>query len=139
MMYGPQKSDPCIVAEKPSNKPGQPGAETAERRQGAEGNAVEPSMCRTLCRGSMSQGLDRVREAAKANDRTHVSPPSPKVGARCVNCARRDLCGGQRVTAVPTAMMVSCPCAIGDPRGREAVRATSPRCNNGGGDLSRCV
>ena len=40
MMYGPQKSDPCIVAEKPSNKPGQPGAETAERRQGAEGNAV---------------------------------------------------------------------------------------------------
>ena len=66
MMNGPQKSDSCIVAKKPSNKSGQPGAEMVERRQGAEGNTVKPSMCRTLCRASMSQGLDRVREAAKA-------------------------------------------------------------------------
>ena len=66
MMNGPQKSDPCIVAKKPSNKPNQAGAETVERRRGAEGNTVEPSMYRTRCRGSMSQGLDRVREAAKA-------------------------------------------------------------------------
>ena len=66
MMNGSQKSDPRIVAEKLSNKPSQAGAETVERRQGAEGNTVKPSMCRTLCRGSMSQGLDRVREAAKA-------------------------------------------------------------------------
>ena len=66
MMYGSQKSDPRIVAEKPSNKPGRPGAETVERRQGTEGNAVEPSMYRTLCRVRMSQGLDRVRQAAKA-------------------------------------------------------------------------
>jgi len=65
-MHGPQKSDPRIVAEKPSNKPGRLGAEAVERRQGAEGNMVKPSMCRTLCRASMSQGLDRVRDAAKA-------------------------------------------------------------------------
>ena len=66
MMYGPQKSDPRVVAEKPSNKPSQAGAETVERRQGAEGNTVEPSMRRTLGWASMSQGLGRVREAAKA-------------------------------------------------------------------------
>ena len=63
MMNGPQKSDPRIVAEKPANKPNQAGAETVERRQGAEGNMVEPSMCRTLCRASVSQRLDRVRQA----------------------------------------------------------------------------
>jgi len=66
MMNGPQKSDLRIVAKKPSNKPGQAGAETVERRQGAEGNTVEPSMRRTLGWASMSQGLGRVREAAKA-------------------------------------------------------------------------
>ena len=63
MMNGPQKSDPRVVAEKPSNKPSQAGAETVERRQGAEGNRVKPSMRRTRCRASVSQGLDRVREA----------------------------------------------------------------------------
>lgn len=66
MMNGSQKSDPRVVAQKPSNKPSQAGAETVERRQGAEGNRVKPSMCRTRCRASMSPGLDRVREAAKA-------------------------------------------------------------------------
>ncbi len=74
MMNGSQKSDPRIVAEKLSNKPSQAGAETVERRQGAEGNTVKPSMCRTLCRGSMSQGLDRVREAAKARKILHPWP-----------------------------------------------------------------
>ena len=108
MMYEPQKSDLCIVAQKLSNKPGQLGAEAVERRQGAEGNTVEPSMFRTLCRVSMSQGLDRVRAVAKATKRNAgrtLHRHSPKVGARCVNCARRDLCGGHRVTDVPTAMI----------------------------------
>src|ERR1035437_5687429 len=102
MMNGPQKSDPRIVAKKPSNKPSQAGAETVERRQGAEGNAVKPSMRRTLCRARMSQGLDRVRKAVAGRK---LRRSLPKVGARCVNCARRDLCGGHRVTGVPTAMM----------------------------------
>ena len=35
----------------------------------------------------------------------------PEVGARCGKSARRDLCGGQRVTSVPTAI---CRCAPGD-------------------------
>ena len=68
MMYGPQKSDPRIVAQKPSNKPGRLGAEAVERRQGAEGNMVKPSMCRTLCRGSMSQGLDRARKRQRQGE-----------------------------------------------------------------------
>ena len=60
MMHEPEKSDLCKVAKKPANKPGQPGTEPVERRQGAEGNAGESSTRRTLSRASVSQGLDRV-------------------------------------------------------------------------------
>jgi RNA-directed DNA polymerase len=66
MMHEWEKSDLFKVAKKPTNKPGQPGAESVERREGAEGNTGEPHTCRTQCRESVPQGLDRVRHAAKA-------------------------------------------------------------------------
>ena len=66
MMHGPEKSDSSIVAMKPANKAGQPAAESVERREGAEGNMGEPRTRRTPSRESVSQGLDRVRQAAKA-------------------------------------------------------------------------
>ena len=65
MMHGDEKSDPAIVAVKPTNKSGQPDAERAEPRVGAKGNTIEHGMCRTPGRESMSHGLDRVRQAAK--------------------------------------------------------------------------
>ena len=67
MMNVLEKSDHCEVARKAANKPGQPGAESVERRRGAEGNTVEPHTCRTQCRGSVPQGLDRVRQAFAVN------------------------------------------------------------------------
>ena len=39
MMHEPEKSDSAIVATKPANKAGRPGAEQVERRVGTEGNA----------------------------------------------------------------------------------------------------
>ena len=39
MMYDHEKSDPAIVALKPTNKAGQPAAELVEPRAGAKGNA----------------------------------------------------------------------------------------------------
>ena len=66
MMHGREKSDSAVVAKKPANKAGQPAAERVERRAGAEGNMVEPRTRRTPRRESVSQGLDRVRQAAKA-------------------------------------------------------------------------
>jgi len=66
MMNDPQKSDLCIVAVKPANKPEGPGAERVEPRRGTKGNADEPNTCRTQRRESVPQGLDRVRERAKA-------------------------------------------------------------------------
>ena len=66
MMHGREKSDFAIVAMKPANKAGQPAAEWVERRAETEGNMVEPRTRRTPSRESVSQGLDRVRQAAKA-------------------------------------------------------------------------
>ena len=65
MMYGREKSDPAIIAVKPTNKAGQPVAEPVERRAGTKGNAGWQSTCRAQDRVSVSQALDRVRQAAR--------------------------------------------------------------------------
>ena len=65
MMHGREKSDPAIVARKPTNKAGQPAAEPVEPRAGAEGNAGQQSTRRAQNRASVSQALDRVRQAAR--------------------------------------------------------------------------
>jgi RNA-directed DNA polymerase len=65
MMHGLEKSDLAIVATKPANKAGPPAAEWVEPRAGAEGNTGQPHTRRTQSRGSVSQGLDRVRHAAR--------------------------------------------------------------------------
>jgi RNA-directed DNA polymerase len=65
MTHGREKSDPFAVAKKLANKTGQLGAESVERREGAEGNTGGQHMRRTQSRESMSQGLDRVRKAAQ--------------------------------------------------------------------------
>jgi RNA-directed DNA polymerase len=65
MMYGRGKSDSGIVAEKPTNKAGQPAAESVERRAGTEGNTVQQSTCRAQDRESVSQALDRIRRVAR--------------------------------------------------------------------------
>ena len=65
MMHGLEKSDLAIVAMKPANKAGQPAAEWVEPRVGTEGNTGRPHTRRTQSRCSVSQGLDRVRHAAR--------------------------------------------------------------------------
>jgi RNA-directed DNA polymerase len=65
MMNGGGKSDSAIVAEKSTNKAGQPAAEPAEQRAEAEGNARQQSTCRAQNRESVSQALERIRQAAR--------------------------------------------------------------------------
>ena len=65
MMHGLEKSDSAIRAMKPANNAGQPAAEWVEQRAGTKGNVGQPHTRRTQSRGSVSQGLDRVRQAAK--------------------------------------------------------------------------
>ena len=65
MMHGREKSDLAIRAKKPANKAGPPAAEWAEQRAGTEGNTGQPRTRRTQSRESVSQGLGRVRYAAR--------------------------------------------------------------------------
>jgi RNA-directed DNA polymerase len=81
VMHGREKSDPAIVATKPTNKAGQPAAEPVERRAGAEGNADQRRTRRAQDRVSVSQALGRVRRAARQRRRErftalfhHLSP-----------------------------------------------------------------
>src|SRR4051794_550986 len=64
-MHDHEKSDPAIVARKPTNAAGRPAAEPVERRVGAEGNAGQRSTHRAQDRASVSQALGRVRQAAR--------------------------------------------------------------------------
>jgi RNA-directed DNA polymerase len=64
MMHGREKSGSAIVAAKPANKAERSAAEPVERRVGAEGNAGQHSTRRTQNRASVSQALERIRQAA---------------------------------------------------------------------------
>src|SRR5688500_795797 len=50
---------------KPTNKAGQPAAELVEPRAGAEGNVSQQSTGRAQYRGTVSQALARIRQAAR--------------------------------------------------------------------------
>src|SRR5271163_4102859 len=64
-MNDPEKSDPRIVATKPTNKAGRPGAELVEPRLGSKGNAGQQSTHRSQSRARVTEALDRVRHAAR--------------------------------------------------------------------------
>ncbi len=69
MMHGLEKSDLAVVATKPANNAGSPAAERMEPKAGTKGNADPPRTRRTQSRGSVSQGLERVRQAARQSKR----------------------------------------------------------------------
>ena len=63
MMHEPEKSDFAVVATKPANKAGRPAAEQVERRAGTEGNVASKARAGSQNRGSVTQTLNRVRQA----------------------------------------------------------------------------
>jgi RNA-directed DNA polymerase len=65
MMHGRGKSDEAIVAVKAANKAEASAAEPVERRAEAEGNAGQPGTGRMQSRGTVTQGLARIRQAAR--------------------------------------------------------------------------
>src|ERR1700716_1308432 len=95
MMHEREKSDPAVVAVKPTNKAERSAAEPVERRAGANGNADQHNTCRAQYRVSVSQALERIRQV-----RRH----SLEVGAVCGKAARTVLCGGRSAMGVPTAI-----------------------------------
>ena len=99
-----RESDSLIVSGKPSNKirDNKRMAEKVERRRLAKGNLVARNKGRTQSREILQSELDRIRQAALTITRQGVCASLPKAGARCGNSDRRDLCGGCRVTGIPT-------------------------------------
>ena len=84
MMHDHEKSDPAIVAVKPTNKAGQPAAELAEPRAGAEGNVSQQSTGRAQYRETMSQALKRIRHVVRYHDapsRTRGGSRMPELGS----------------------------------------------------------
>jgi RNA-directed DNA polymerase len=65
MMNGAEGSGLAIVAMKPANKSSPGDAERAERRARTEGTPEQQSTCRTQSRESVTQALDRIRQAAR--------------------------------------------------------------------------
>jgi group II intron reverse transcriptase/maturase len=83
MMHGREKSDPEIVAMKPTNNAAPAAAELVERRAGTKGNASQQSTLRAQDRAGVSQALDRIRQAARHNKKErftallhHINPVS---------------------------------------------------------------
>ena len=100
MMHGREKSDPAIVAGKPTNKAVSTAAEPVERRAGTKGNANQQSMDRAQNRDTVSQAPERIRRVAKQA----VRRQPPKVGAVCGNPARTDLSGLRLASALKSAV-----------------------------------
>src|SRR6266404_3830307 len=67
MMHDREKSDSAIVAGKPTNKAVPTATESVERRAEAKGNASQQSTRRTQSRVSVSQALERIRQAVTKN------------------------------------------------------------------------
>src|ERR1700680_4427663 len=64
-MHGPEESDSVVVAGKPTNKAERSVAEPVEPRTGTKGNADQQSTRRAQNRESVSQALERIRQAAR--------------------------------------------------------------------------
>ena len=100
-IYAVEKSDTPILLRKPPNK--DRSAEEAEKRGVAKGSVEEFTACRTLNREQASMKFPRCTWSRQTEQDDDVPRHLPKAGALCGNSARRDLCGGQGVTSVPTA------------------------------------
>ena len=119
MMHEREKSDPAIVAVKPTNKAEQSAAEPVEPRARTEGNVDQQSTHRTQIRARVSQALERVRQAAKARkkerftallhhidlDLLRLSFYALKRNAACCSCGS----GGASATAsLPSSWVWAC-------------------------------
>jgi hypothetical protein len=95
-MHGSGESYRGIVPTKQPNESQGGPQEAVEGRPPTKENMVQSNSRRTQSRESGPSGLDRVREAEL---RRQVS----EVGTVCVRSASTGLCGGCRVTGIPTA------------------------------------
>src|SRR5947209_8588116 len=97
MMHGHEKSDSAIVAGKPTNKAVSTAAEPVERRVEAKGNASQQSTRRTQSRVSVSQALERIRQAVT---KKNALPSHTQGGSRMPELGPYGS-GAARLAAIP--------------------------------------
>src|ERR1700736_5065581 len=98
-MHGGGESSDCIVPAKCANKGGEPLAERMEGRRSAK--EIPEHWADAGHRARQFSATPVLRECVRTQNGPGV--PISKVGTVCVRSASTGLCGGQRVTAVPTA------------------------------------
>src|SRR5215208_6683447 len=98
MMHEPEKSDPVVVAGKPTNKAAQAAAELVEPRTGTKGNAAQQSTRRAQDRVSVSQALERVWQAARQRKKERFTALLHHIGPAMLrtafNAIKRDAAPG---------------------------------------------
>src|SRR6266481_3612030 len=106
MMHGREKSDPAIVAVKPTNKAVPTAAEPVEPRAGAKGNARQQSTHRTQGRERVAQALERVRQAARQRKKERFTALLHHISIDCLRMAffalKRDAASGVDGLTWPT-------------------------------------
>jgi len=88
-MHGPEKSDPVIVAGKPTNKAERSAAELVEPRTGTKGKADRQSTHWTQSQARVSQALERIRQAVAVTHprwEPHAGKPHVRI---CAGGARQ--------------------------------------------------
>ena len=125
-MYDHEKSDPAIVAVKPTNKAEQPAAELVEPRAGAEGNVRQQSTGRAQYRVTVSQAPEHIRNFVRISRRALTYPrwePCARIGlARiCAGCALQARC------SLPSAMTAAAKPSE-QPRTESCVASGNGRC-----------
>jgi hypothetical protein len=89
MMHGSEKSDPVIVAGKPTNKAERSAAELVEPRTGTKGNADRQSTHWTQSQARVSQALERIRQVVAVTHprwEPHAGKPHVRI---CAGGARQ--------------------------------------------------
>jgi putative tryptophan/tyrosine transport system substrate-binding protein len=89
MMHGPEKSDPVIVAGKPTNKAERSAAELVEPRAGTKGNADRQSTHWTQSQARVSHAFERIRQAVAVTHprwEPHAGKPHVRI---CAGGARQ--------------------------------------------------
>jgi RNA-directed DNA polymerase len=98
MMHKSEKSDPVIVAGKPTNKATRAAAEPVEPRTGTKGNADQHRTRRAQDRESVSQALARVRQAARQRKKERFTALLHHIGPAMLrtafNAIKRDAAPG---------------------------------------------
>jgi len=73
------------------------------KRAQKEKSRIRPSGETYVEPKDLLSGLKRVRETARRETESMSLRYTPEVGAQCISSACWDLCGGCRVTGIPTA------------------------------------